>query len=57
MKIRRITLEVEVPWKIPAKDVLLVIGPILDKLATVHQAQVVKDELSANSHIGYTWKV
>lgn len=57
MKIRRVTLEVEVPWKIPAEDVLLVIGPMLDKLAVVHQAQVTKDELSSNSHIGHTWKL
>jgi hypothetical protein len=54
MKIRRVTLEVEVPWTTPAEDVLLVVGPTLDKLAKVHQAQVVKDERSPNKRIGYS---
>jgi hypothetical protein len=55
--VRRVTLEVEVPWEVPAADVLLVIGPNLDKLAEVHQAKVVKDERSPNVRIGKVWKV
>lgn len=56
MRVRRVTLEVEVPWEVPAADVLLVVGPTLDRLAGVHQAQVVKDERSPNTRIGRAWK-
>jgi hypothetical protein len=57
VKIRRVTLEVEVPWTVPAEDVLLVLGPVLDKLAAVHQAQITKDELSRNTRIGAVFKL
>jgi len=55
MKVRRVTLEVEVPWDITADRVL----DYLDygvrngrPLVVPHQAQVVKDERSPNVRIG-----
>lgn len=64
MKIRRVTIEVEVPWEVPADpratkmvghiSVLTTLGLGFGELQEFipYQAQVVKDELSTNIRIG-----
>jgi phosphodiesterase/alkaline phosphatase D-like protein len=55
MKIRRITIEVEVPWKVSSDEVLSHLRVGSDELTEFipYQAQVVKDELSPNKRIGF----
>lgn len=52
MKIRRVTLEVEIPWSIKASELLSWLTAQLNEFAVNHQEQVVADELSTNKRIG-----
>jgi len=60
VKIRRVTIEVEVPWSFAAKDVLECLAQGFDELAysgkncapTPCQAQIVSDVLSPSVQIG-----
>ena len=59
MKIRRVTIEVEVPWSFAAKDVLECLAQGFDEIAydvnsiaVPRQAQIVSDVLSPSTQIG-----
>ena len=63
MKVRRVTIEIEVPWEFSAEEVLECVWQGLDEVSCFdvsyvqrqpvpHQEQVVKDELSLNTQIG-----
>jgi hypothetical protein len=53
MKLRRITIEVEVPWFSQSEDVLVRLTDALnEELGTLHQEQVVDDAESPNVRLG-----
>ena len=58
MRVRRVTLEIEVPWSFSAKAVLECLRQGFDEIAydadtnaVPHQEQVVNDVVSANTRI------
>lgn len=60
MKVRRVTLQVEVPWEFKASEVLECLAQGFDEIGyyvqegslVPHQAQIVSDVISPNTQIG-----
>jgi hypothetical protein len=61
MKVRRVTLQIEVPWELKAPEVLECLAQGFDEITyehygesavVPHQVQVVGDTLSTNTMIG-----